>query len=271
MDINVLIKRFGSRQMLNRKVLIAEVVLLLYGIFLLVFPATGMVLSVAAVGVILILAGLFCGVWFFFHRDDGNYPIAVLAVVGIAAGILAFIFRANIALVLFPVLLGVWSLFTAICAFLSALGYYRRRNALWWVPLLAAVVALVVTVMIFVNLSGTERFMARLLGLYFITYNIVRLGEFAALKMDFGPAAAPARKPQPSGRVKVKKQPPRKKVYTERENNNEYETEEVDLGYDEYDDYADSYSGRSRGYKEIDDLDDDEDYRAYRRSRGYDD
>ena len=123
---------------------------------------------------------------------------------------------------------------------------------------LAIFVAFVVTVLIFMNLSGTERFMARILGIYFITYNIVRLGEFGALRM--APPEPPARRRRSSSSAR------RSARY-----------EEEDDGYDVYDyeeDYPESeeddlYS-RNRSFSRYDDLDDDEDYRRYRRERGYD-
>ena len=252
MNFNGLIDRFGSERMLTQGVLITEVLLLLYGIFLLVLPAQALRLSLAAIGVALIIAGIACAVSFVLHRQDGNYPLVALAAIGIIVGILVVIFRDALALILFPIMLGLWTLFTAVVACFSALANHRLGSGLWWIPLLAAVVAFAVTVLIFMNLSGTERFMARILGIYFITYNIVRLGEFGALRV------APA---ESSGRGR------RRSSSSRRRDAEDYDS--FDREYDAYDYRDDDRSYRRSSYDDL--YDDDEDYRRYRRERGYDD
>ncbi len=252
MDFNGFVDRFGSERMLTQGILITEVLLLLYGIFLLVLPAQALRLSVAAIGVALIIAGIACGVSFVLHRQDGNFPLVALAAVGIIVGILAIVFRNALALILFPIMLGIWTLFTAVAASFSALANHRLGSGLWWIPLLAAVVALAVTILIFMNLSGTERFMARILGIYFITYNIVRLGEFGALRV--APAEA-----SPRGR--------RSSSGSHRRGTGNGDP--ADRDYDVYDYREEERSYRRSSYDDL--YDDDEDYRRYRRERGYDD
>lgn len=180
-------------------------------------------------------------------------------------GILVLFFRSAIALVLFPILLGLWTLLSTVLAVFSSLGNYRKGNGLWWIPLLAAIVGAVVTVLIFINLSGTERFMARILGIYFITYNIVRLGEFGAMKL--APAApVERRKPQ------RKKAAPssRRRVYEEDLNapNGEYDV----YDYEEDDDYRDYRRERkSHRREDFDDYDNYGDRRDYHRFDDYED
>ena len=194
MNVNGFLNRFSSEGMLNRNVLISEIILLLYGIFLLVFPAKALHLSVGFIGIVMIIAGVACLVWFFLHRENGNYPLVAIGAIGLIVGVLVMVFRSAIAMILFPIMLGVWTFISTVLAAFAAYGNYRMRTGLWWVPLLAAIVGAVVTVMIFMNLSGTERFMARILGIYFITYNIVRIGEFAVAYLSPAPSAAPREK-----------------------------------------------------------------------------
>ena len=73
--------------MLNRNVLISEILLLVYGIFLLVFPTKALHLSVGFIGIVMLVAGLGCAVWFFLHRDNGNYPLLAVGVIGLVVGI----------------------------------------------------------------------------------------------------------------------------------------------------------------------------------------
>lgn len=183
MDVKIVIDKFGGEKQMSRRMIIANIILLVYGVFLMIFPASALNLSVALVGIAMIAAGLICGVIFFLNRDEGNYPLLVIAVACLIVGILVMFFRSSIALVLFPLLLGLWTFCTAVLAAIAAYGYYKANNGLWWVPLLGVIVALVVTVMVFMNLSGTERFMARILGIYFITYNLIRIGEYGATRM----------------------------------------------------------------------------------------
>ncbi|MBQ6810788.1 MAG: DUF308 domain-containing protein [Firmicutes bacterium] len=240
MNVNGLVNKLGSEGLMNQKAVLSQVLLLLYGIFMLVFPAKALNLSVGFIGVVMILAGLFCGIKFFKDRAAGNYPLLAIGVIGLAVGILTMVFRSAIALVLFPIMLGVWTFASTLLAGFAAFNNYRSGNGIWWVPLLAAIVGAVVTVLIFMNLSGTERFMARILGIYFITYNIIRLGELAAAYF----APAPVEK-QP--RKKQAKPASRRRVYEETE-----EEQEFDI-YDYEDDGYEAYR-RSRRY-------DDDDFR----------
>ena len=253
MNMNVIIEKCSGEQLLTRGVLISEIALLIYGIFLLIFPTKALNLSVGFIGVLMILCGVFCGAWFVLHRDDGNYPLIALAGIGIIVGILVMFFRSAIALILFPVLLGIWVLLSTVLAAFAALGNYRMGNGLWWIPFLAAIVGAVVTVLIFINLSGTERFMARILGIYFITYNVVRLGEFGALHLS----PAPSNRRRSSGHRSGSSR--QKRVYEE--NINEEPIQEYDVyGYrDTYDDdnYRRYREERNRGYDRYDDYDRD--------------
>lgn len=262
MNVNVIIERCAGEGRLNQRVLITEVLLLLYGIFLLIFPSKALILTIGFLGVVMILAGIFCGVWFVLHRADGNYPIIAVAVIGIVVGILTLFFRSAIALVLFPILMGLWTLCSTVLAGFSALGSYQRGNGLWWIPLLAAIVGAIVTVLIFINLSGTERFMARILGIYFITYNVVRLGEFAALKMDF--ADSPS---DHHGRSHKKAAPAsRRRVYEEDMDDPSQEYDVYDYEEDDEPEYHRDRNAHSRF-----DYDDADDYESRRRSYGRED
>ncbi len=239
MDVRIVIDKFGGEKQMSRRMIIANTVLLVYGVFLMIFPASALNLSVALVGIAMIAAGIISGVIFFLNKDEGNYPLLVIAAAGLILGILVMFFRSSIALVLFPLLLGLWTFCTAVLAAIAAYGYYKMNNGLWWVPLLGTIVALVVTVMVFMNLSGTERFMARILGIYFITYNIIRLGEYGATRMF----------PMP---VMSGKSPRRKKERSTAKNSDEVNR----YDYDRY--------GDDDNYTEDKEDNDYESYKSYR-------
>jgi hypothetical protein len=138
-----------------------------------------------------------------------------------------------------------WTFITAVLASLASYGYYKMNNGLWWVPLLAAIVALVVTVMVFVNLSGTVRFMARVLGIYFITYNIIRLGEFGAAKLF----------PTPVMSGKGHKQKKARKAPKNDDEPNKYDHDRFEddgkyVDYKEYNDYDSYKSYRDYSHRE---------------------
>lgn len=255
MNVNGLINKLGSEGLMNQKSVLAQVLLLLYGIFLLVFPTKGLNLSVGFIGIVFIIAGVVCAVMFFRDRAAGNYPMLAIGVIGLVVGVLALIFRSAIALVLFPIFLGVWTLISTVLAGFAAYGNYRSGNGIWWVPLLAAVIGAVVTVLIFMNLSGTERFMARILGIYFITYNIIRLGELAAAY--FAPAPAHGKQ----SRKKQAKAAPRRRVYEETDDEQEFDI------YDYEDDGYNNYRSNRRNY----DFEDDYEEPRSSRRRNYDD
>ena len=228
MNVNGLVNKLGSEGLMNQKAVLAQVLLLLYGIFLLVFPAKALNLSVGFIGVVMLVVGVICGIKFFKDRASGNYPLLAIGVVGLVVGILVMIFRSAIALVLFPIMLGVWTFASTLLAGFAAFNNYRTGNGIWWVPLLAAIVGAVVTVLVFMNLSGTERFMARILGIYFITYNIIRLGELAAAYFAPAPVEHPSRKKQ-------SKPASRRRVYEETEDDREFDIYDYEEdGYEEY-------------------------------------
>lgn len=240
MDVKIVIDKFGGEKQMSRRMIIANTILLVYGVFLMIFPASALNLSVALIGIAMIVAGIICGVIFFLHKEEGNYPLLVVAAVGLIVGILVMFFRSNIALVLFPLLLGLWTLLTAALAALAAYGYYKMNNGLWWIPLLAAIVALVVTVMVFVNLSGTERFMARILGIYFITYNIIRLGEYSATKMFPTPVMHSKSHTRRKERPTAKNDDEVKMYdYDRFDDDGNYADEKDDRDYDRYKSYRD--------------------------------
>ena len=245
MNVNGILNKFSSEGMLNRNVLISEIILLAYGIFLLVFPTKALHLSVGFIGIVMLVAGLGCAVWFFLHRDSGNYPLLAIGVIGLVVGVLVLVFRSAVAMVLFPIMLGIWTFVSTLLAAFAAWGNYRMGTGLWWVPLLAAIVGAVVTVMIFMNLSGTERFMARILGIYFITYNIVRIGEFAVAYL------APATEVTERTSRKKSNGSSRRRVYEEDADEQEFDV------YDYEEEYTSSRRSR-RGRDEYDyDYEDD--------------
>ncbi|MBQ2765143.1 MAG: DUF308 domain-containing protein, partial [Firmicutes bacterium] len=84
MNVNGLVNKLGSEGLMNQKAVLSQVLLLLYGIFMLVFPAKALNLSVGFIGVVMILAGLFCGIKFFKDRAAGNYPLLAIGVIGLA-------------------------------------------------------------------------------------------------------------------------------------------------------------------------------------------
>lgn len=72
--MNSIIDRYSGEGMLNQRMLLTEVLLLLYGIFLLIFPAKALNLSVGFIGIVMILVGIFAVFGFFSIGKTGIIP-----------------------------------------------------------------------------------------------------------------------------------------------------------------------------------------------------
>lgn len=161
--------------------LILNIVLALFGIFLLIAPTNGLVTITIIFAIALLAAGVICGAVFIMRKMQG-YALLSFAIVSIILGISMLVFRIQFALVLLPIILGIFMVGSAVICVLAAMEYRRSNAFLWWLPLIAALVALIIAILVFFNLNEATRLLARLIGLYFVVYNAIRIGEYFTIR-----------------------------------------------------------------------------------------
>ncbi len=162
--------------------LILNIILLLLGIVLLIFPASGLSFLTWVIGIALCGVGVVCGVIFALNHREPKIILLLVAVVALILGVLVMVFRLQVALFILPFIIGLWVVASAVICIMAALSYRKSGAALWWLPLIAALVAVVVAFLIFSNLSGTARFLAYVIAVYLIVFSGLRIGEYFTLR-----------------------------------------------------------------------------------------
>lgn len=161
--------------------LIIDTLLLLFGLFLLILPKNGLISLTIVFAIALIIIGIVCAAVFVMRRAQG-FSLLAFAVAAIILGVCMLIFRTDFTLVLLPIIIAVWMVASAALCFVSAMDYRRLGATYWWIPLIAALLALIIAVLVFFNLSGTATFLARVIGLYFVIFNAIRIGEYFTVR-----------------------------------------------------------------------------------------
>lgn len=170
-----------KRSQLNYQ-LILNIIALLLGIILLIFPDVGLAFITWVVGIALCGAGVICGIVFFINRRNGQLALLVAAIVAVILGILIMVFRLLVALYILPFVIGLWVVASAALCVIAALGYRKSGAVMWWLPLIAALVAVIVAFLIFANLTGTAKFLAYVIAAYLIVFSGLRIGEYFTLR-----------------------------------------------------------------------------------------
>ncbi len=162
--------------------LIMNLIFFIFGLVLVVSPRSGLtnltvILAICLFCLTLVLVGIF-----FANRQKKNELFLLIAAGSLILGILMVYFREPIGTVILPIIAGAWMLVSAGTSVYAALRYRKFNAPLWWLPLVAALVAIVLAILIFFNLGATSAFLSILLGLYFLVYNAIRIGEWFTIR-----------------------------------------------------------------------------------------
>ncbi|MEG2639588.1 MAG: DUF308 domain-containing protein [Clostridiales bacterium] len=161
--------------------LILNILLLLLGIVLLIFPTNGLGFITWIIGIALCGVGVVCGVIFAVNRKNPSIPLIIVAAIGVISGIFVMVFRFQVSMIILPVAIGTWVIASAVLCIMAAISYKKVGAPLWWLPLIATLVALVVAFLIFTNLSSTAKLLAYIIAIYFIVFSGIRIGEYFTL------------------------------------------------------------------------------------------
>ncbi|MBR1524109.1 MAG: DUF308 domain-containing protein [Lachnospiraceae bacterium] len=151
------------------KNLLWDILMILIGIALIMFPGQAMDITIEVIGVILLVAGV-AGVFLGF-RGQGAYQVYTMggAVISIVAGIVCLIHPQLIERFL-PLVMGVVILITGLFNIINAINAKRAGASKWIVSLILALITVVLGVVILMNLDGTANLLVTIIGIVFV-YN----------------------------------------------------------------------------------------------------
>ncbi len=161
--------------------LILNIIFFIFGLVLIISPKTGLVnvtiiLAICLFCVTLILVGVF------FANRRRNELLLLAAAGTLILGILMLYFRDPIGTVILPIIAGVWMIASAALSVAAAFKYKKIGILIWWLPLVAALVAVILALLIFFNLGATAVFLSVILGIYFLVFNAIKVGEWFTIE-----------------------------------------------------------------------------------------
>lgn len=145
--------------------LIVNILLVILGLtFIFNPPNAGMATISVIAGVLGIVYGLIIIFTIYISKTADKSKLDVLTIAIMVIGLLLLIFNKEVGqalLILIPVIVGLWVLFTIITGISRASQLKRSGAAAWWLPLVFSVLYLIVTIILIVNITN-------LIGIFFI-------------------------------------------------------------------------------------------------------
>lgn len=151
----------------NMKVsyLLAAILYIVFGLVLLIWPTTSLVVLGYAFGTILLIYGAITIISFFVHDSRlGSYRFELI--IGIVAAALGLLFLVNPSFVpnIFSVILGIYIVIDASLNLKRALDLKRMAYGRWWVALLLALVSMALGVLILFRPGFIGDFITMVIG-----------------------------------------------------------------------------------------------------------
>lgn len=161
--------------------LLLNIIFFIFGLVLIISPRNGLVNVTVILGICLFcLTLILAGIFFIGRRKK---ELLLLAAGGaLLLGILMLYFREPISLTILPFIVAVWMIITAAISAYTAFTYKKAQAQQWWLPLIATLVAIVIPVLLFFNLGAQSNTISILLGIYFLLYNALKIGEWATVQ-----------------------------------------------------------------------------------------
>ncbi|MBO6146064.1 MAG: DUF308 domain-containing protein [Lachnospiraceae bacterium] len=150
-----------------------DILMIVIGVVLIMFPGTAMDVSIKVIGVLLLVAGatgVILGI-----KGQGAYQIYTMsgAVVSIVAGVVCLL-QPGIIKSILPLVMGIVILATGILNIVNAFAAKRAGASKWLISLLLAIVTVIMGIVILLNLNGTADLLVSIIGFIFV-YNGVSM------------------------------------------------------------------------------------------------
>lgn len=149
-----------------------DILMIVIGVVLIMFPGTAMDVSIKVIGVLLVAGatGVILGI-----KGQGAYQIYTMsgAVVSIVAGVVCLL-QPGIIKSILPLVMGIVILATGILNIVNAFAAKRAGASKWLISLLLAIVTVIMGIVILLNLNGTADLLVSIIGFIFV-YNGVSM------------------------------------------------------------------------------------------------
>ncbi|MCR5746980.1 MAG: DUF308 domain-containing protein [Lachnospiraceae bacterium] len=146
-----------------------DILTIIIGIVLILFPGETMDLCITIIGVLLMIAGI-SGIVFGI-KGEGVYKVYTMggAVASAVVGAICII-QPGIIKSILPLLMGIVILATGLLNITNAFAAKKAGASKWMISLLLAVITVIMGVLILVNLNGTADLLVTIIGIVFV-YN----------------------------------------------------------------------------------------------------
>ncbi|MPN27541.1 hypothetical protein SDC9_174975 [bioreactor metagenome] len=161
--------------------LLLGIIFLILGIFLLIFPQSGLQFVAVLLGIVLLILAVVYGVQYLRYRPrEKNKLLKALAALFFA--ILLFIFKSEVASVILPVIIGIGVIALAVICIITAIDYHKKKLEIWWLPFIGTMVSVIISILIFNNLQATSNIVAIIIGLFLVIFGALMLFEWVTVR-----------------------------------------------------------------------------------------
>lgn len=162
--------------------IVLDIVLLLLGVVLIVWPVDAAIVLTRVVGGVLLLLAIVEIIVFIRSKtkDAFEYVGLVLSIVFAGVGIWFLVnpdWLVQFFNIMFGIMIGLYGLFGIV----NSVGFARRSGGLWWIGLIMSIIALSLAVLIFMNPFATPKMLMIIIGVTLIVAAVT--GIFNRLKI----------------------------------------------------------------------------------------
>ncbi|SCW66880.1 Uncharacterized membrane protein HdeD, DUF308 family [Ruminococcaceae bacterium YRB3002] len=164
--------------------IIFDVVLLVLGIVLIVWPVDAALMLTRIVGIVMLVFAVIEIVVFVMSKSKESLEVIVLIGSIILAGIgIWLIVNPDWLVQFFNILFGLIICIYGIFGIVSSIGYARHSGGLWWIGLIMSVIGVALAILIFMNPFATPKMLMIIIGVTLIVaavtgvYNTLRIRQ----------------------------------------------------------------------------------------------
>ncbi|MGI6361856.1 MAG: DUF308 domain-containing protein [Bacillota bacterium] len=161
--------------------ILTSIIFLIFGVFLLIFPQNGLAFIALLLSVVLLILAVIYVIQFL---RTGRVEKSRLGkgLVALAFAILLLVFRTEVASIILPAIIGIGILALAVVGVMNAVSYKNQSLIVWWIPLVGALIAVIVSILIFNNLQATSSLVAMIIGLFLVIFGVIGLFEWGTIR-----------------------------------------------------------------------------------------
>ncbi|MEG2189044.1 MAG: DUF308 domain-containing protein [Christensenella sp.] len=173
---NLNTETWKSKEMIR---LILSIVLLVIGLILLAVPKFAMDVIVIIIGVVVLAYGVVQLLMNLSKRKQGDAAVGfAVPVICIIIGLLLIIFHAQVAMVLLPLIIGLWAIVTGVMSLMESAQVKEQSVGAARMALIAGIAELVLGIIIVIGIFTQSSTLGMLLGVCLTIYGVMSLIEW---------------------------------------------------------------------------------------------